>query len=62
VNLAQIFVITGEYGKALEKIEYLMSIPAGYYISVGSLRKDPAWDPLRDQPRFRQLIEKHSLD
>ncbi|HCS49650.1 MAG TPA: hypothetical protein DIW61_15945 [Candidatus Aminicenantes bacterium] len=62
VNLAQIFVITGEYEKGLEKLEFLMSIPAGYYISAGSLRKDPAWDPLRDQPRFRRLIEKYSLD
>jgi len=60
VNLAQIFVIVGEDEKAIERLEYLMSIPAGYYISINSLRKDPAWDPLRDHPRFKQLIEKYS--
>ena len=62
INLAQIFVIVGEYEKAIERLEYLMSIPAGYYISLNTLRKDPAWDPLRDHPRFKQLIEKYSKE
>jgi hypothetical protein len=40
-------------------LDYLMSIPAGSDVSVNSLKKDPRWDPLRDQPRFKQLIEKY---
>jgi hypothetical protein len=26
------------------------------YISYGYLKTDPAWQPLRDQPRFQQLL------
>jgi serine/threonine protein kinase/Flp pilus assembly protein TadD len=58
--LAQIEVIVGESESAIDKLDYLMSIPAGDIVSINSLRKDPAWDPLRDQPRFKQLIEKYS--
>jgi serine/threonine-protein kinase len=60
VDLAEIYVIVGEFESAIEKLEYLMSIPAGSDVSLSSLKKDPRWDPLRDQPRFKQLIEKYS--
>jgi hypothetical protein len=59
-DLARIYVIAGEYESAIDKLDYLMSIPAGDAVSVNSLKKDPTWDPLRDLPRFKQLIEKYS--
>jgi len=59
LELARIFVIAGEPESAIEKLDYLMSIPAGSIISVSSLNKDPSWDPLRDHPRFKQLLEKY---
>jgi serine/threonine-protein kinase len=58
-DLARMYVVVGEYDSAIDKLDYLMSIPAGSVVSLASLEKDPIWDPLRDQPRFKQLIEKY---
>jgi eukaryotic-like serine/threonine-protein kinase len=60
VDLAGIYVVVGDLDSAIDKLDYLMSIPAGDVVSINSLKKDPLWDPLRDQPRFKQLIEKYS--
>jgi TolB-like protein/Flp pilus assembly protein TadD/tRNA A-37 threonylcarbamoyl transferase component Bud32 len=57
-SLAKIHMMVGEYEKALDQIEYLLSIP--YSLSVPLLRLDPMWDPLREHPRFKQLLEKYS--
>jgi serine/threonine protein kinase/tetratricopeptide (TPR) repeat protein len=57
-NLAEIYVMVGEYEKAIDKIDYLLSIPS--IISVPILQLDPTWDPLRDHPRFKKLLEKYS--
>jgi serine/threonine-protein kinase len=59
-ELARIYAVAGEPESAVERLDYLMSIPAGDFISLASLEKDPSWDPLRDHPRFKQLIEKYS--
>ena len=56
-DLAKIYVLTGEYGLALDKIEYLLSIPGD--LTVWNLRLDPVYDPLRDNPRFQALLEKY---
>jgi len=57
--LAQIYVMVGEYEEALDQIEYLLSIPFDN-LSVPLLRLDPRWDPLREHPRFKQLLERYS--
>jgi serine/threonine protein kinase/Flp pilus assembly protein TadD len=62
LDLAQILIIVGEYEEAINKLEYLMSIPAGQDISFLSLQNDPEYDSLRDHPRFKRLIEKYSKD
>jgi serine/threonine-protein kinase len=59
--LAVIYVMVGEYEEALDKIEYLLSIPNNY-LSVPLLRLDPRWDPLREHPRFKRLLEENSQD
>jgi serine/threonine-protein kinase len=58
-NLAIVYVMVGEYELALDQIEYLISIHAfGLYgVSVPLLRIDPAWDPLRNNPRFQKLMK-----
>jgi hypothetical protein len=46
-----------DYGAAVEQLDTLLSIPS--YISVPLLRIAPAWDPLRDDPRFQARLERH---
>ncbi len=52
--------MVGEYEEAVDQLEYLMSIVAGESISVTMLRLDPTWDPLREHPRFKRLVEENS--
>jgi len=58
--LAWIYAVVGEYEEAVDQLEYLMSIVAGESISVTMLRLDPTWDPLREHPRFKRLVEENS--
>jgi hypothetical protein len=37
-------------------------MPAGREISVPLLRKDPAYDPLRGDPRFERLLTRFSTN
>jgi serine/threonine protein kinase/Tfp pilus assembly protein PilF len=62
LQLIRILVIVGEYDDALDKLEYLMSIEAGRIVSISSLRFEPVFDPLRNLPRFKRLLEKYSKD
>jgi serine/threonine-protein kinase len=57
-ELAEIYVRCGEYDKAIEQLEYLLSISSG--LSVTALEIDPVWDPLRDHPRYPRLLGEYS--
>ena len=61
LNLARIYAVVGEYEKAIESLEYLLSIPCAEFlwqiVSVSALQLDPQWDALRDHPRFQRLLE-----
>jgi serine/threonine protein kinase/tetratricopeptide (TPR) repeat protein len=57
-DLAFIYLLVGESDLALERLEYLLSIPCK--LSVPLLRLDPRWDSLRDHTRFQELLEKYS--
>jgi TolB-like protein/Tfp pilus assembly protein PilF len=56
-GLAKIEAQVGETRLAVNHIEQLLAAPAGHEVSVASLRADPAWDPLRKDPRFRKLLK-----
>jgi serine/threonine-protein kinase len=49
------FVRAGEYEEATDQLELLLSVPS--LTSRALFRIDPAWDPLRDNPRFQKLVE-----
>ena len=54
-DLARIYVMVDEFDMAIEKLEFLLSVPSE--LSIPLLLLDPAWDPLRDHPRFKKLVE-----
>ena len=54
MDLAKIYVLTGEYDLAMDKIEFLLTIPGD--LSVPLLKIDPAYDKLRDLPRFQKIL------
>jgi TolB-like protein/Flp pilus assembly protein TadD len=53
-QLARIYVTVGEPEKALDLIEPLLTIP--YDFSPGWLKLDPAFSPLRGNPRYERLV------
>lgn len=57
-NRARIMAQLGETDAALDEIESLLAEPS--HVSVHTLRLDPSWDPIRDQPRFRALLAKYA--
>jgi TolB-like protein/Flp pilus assembly protein TadD len=56
--LAQIYAWTGESDEAFRLLDHLLVVPNG--ITAPSLKLDPAWDPLRKDPRFQALIDKYA--
>ena len=57
VDLATVYVMVGDFDAALEQLEWLLDNPSS--ITVGRLRAEPRWDPLRDDPRFQALLERY---
>jgi tetratricopeptide (TPR) repeat protein len=57
VNLASIYAWVGEHDEALDRIEDELSEPSG--LTVALLRLQPDWDPLRNHPRFQEILEKY---
>jgi TolB-like protein/Flp pilus assembly protein TadD len=58
--LAQIYAWTGEFDEAFRLLDHLLSIPA-HGLTVPMLELDPAWDSLRNDPRYRVLIDKYAV-
>lgn len=56
VGQAQVLAWAGEQDRALELIRRSLSTPNG--VTVSLLKIDPVWDPLRNDPRFQQLIDQ----
>ncbi len=56
-DLAQIYTMVGEYDAALDQIDLLLSMPS--YFSYWLLQLDPRWDPLRNHPRYQELLSKY---
>lgn len=55
-DLARILVRVGEYDAAVEILEDLLDRPA--MITPHQLRLDPRFDPIRDEPRFKELADR----
>jgi TolB-like protein/tetratricopeptide (TPR) repeat protein len=56
-DLAQVYTMVGEYGKAIDQLDWLLANPS--WFSVRLLELEPRWDPLRSHPRFQALLTKY---
>jgi TolB-like protein/Tfp pilus assembly protein PilF len=56
-TLAEIYVIVGEYDKALPIVDGLLSRPT--QVTVAQLKMNPLWDHVRQDPRFIAILQKH---
>lgn len=57
-GLAQIYAILGDAPGAVPILDDLLQRPST--VTVETLKLNPVWDGIRDDPQFRALIEKHS--
>lgn len=58
LDLVSIYTTIGEHDKALEQLDYLLSIPS--WLSVPFYEMDPRLDRLRDNPKFQEMLKKHA--
>jgi TolB-like protein len=54
-GLAQVYTWSGEKDRALDILKRLLAMPG--YLSYGYLKADPVWEPLRNDPRFKEMLE-----
>src|SRR5699024_10105206 len=59
VTLAKIYTQLGEATQATKLLDKVLAMPAGLYLSVPLLKRDPVWDPLRKNPEFQNLLKKY---
>ncbi len=57
-DLAKIYVLTGDYNNALKQIDFILSIPGAFSVSL--LKLDPLYDSLRELPGYKTIIQKYS--
>ena len=56
VYLAQIYVRVGNYDAAFDALRRALPLFSGNAVSAALLKLDPNWDPIRNDPRFAQLV------
>jgi len=57
-QVAQMYAILGDNARAIELLDDLLSRPSE--VTSQSLKLDPAWDPLRNDPGFQALFAKYA--
>lgn len=55
---AQILAQAGEASAALAEIERLLTCPSK--VTAHTLKLNPLWDPIRHEPRFKELLKKYA--
>ena len=57
-QVAEVHALIGDTGRAIEILDGLMNRPS--QLTVQTLKLNPAWDPLRNDPRFQALLTKYA--
>jgi TolB-like protein/Tfp pilus assembly protein PilF len=57
-DVAQVYAILGDSSRAVELLDGLLSRTTG--VTLESLRANPAWDPIRNDPAFQALFTKYA--
>jgi len=55
---AQVYAIIGDNARAIELLDGLLSRPSE--VTLPTLKVNPAWDPLRNDPAFQALFTKYA--
>jgi hypothetical protein len=55
VNVAELYGLADRADLAFQELNVLIKMP-GALLSYGNLKTNPAWDPLRKDPRFDKLL------
>src|SRR5437667_1051116 len=55
-NMAQIYAVLGNADEAIPILKKWIQVPSATGITPGALRIDPDWDPIRNDPRFQELV------
>jgi len=58
-ELARIYAMVGEDGKAVEELRCLLDAP-NRWVSAASLAHDPRWASIRGRPEFRALLDRRA--
>jgi TolB-like protein/Tfp pilus assembly protein PilF len=56
-TLAEVYALVGEHDKAIEILDGLLTRPT--QVTVATVKVNPVWDPLRQDPRFVAMLQKH---
>ena len=57
-QVAQVYAILGDNARAIELLDGLLSRPSE--VTLQTLKINPAWDPLRNDPGFQALFAKYA--
>ena len=57
-QVAQVYTILGDNARAIELLDALLSRPSE--VTSQTLKLDPAWDPIRNDPGFQALFAKYA--
>ena len=57
-DVAQVYAILGDNARAIELLDGLLNRPSE--VTLQTLRLNPAWDPIRNDPAFQALFTKYA--
>jgi TolB-like protein/Tfp pilus assembly protein PilF len=57
-NMAQIYALLGNADEAIPILKKWIQVPSATSITPALLRIDPIWDPIRNDPRFQELVSE----